>query len=116
MAATVEKARGPRGRALTPQHKARIGKAVRAKAAARRAAGAGQMPAVRLRLELCAARRAGLSFEEAWPPAVDSAVAGAGRSRRDWIEVLGQTRGAWERAYLRDVGQPCWNLLERARI
>lgn len=74
------------------------------------------LPAVLLRLELVAARRAGFAFEEAWPDAVESAVADTGRSRRGWGEVLEETRPAWERAYLRDQGQPCWNLLEHARI
>jgi hypothetical protein len=30
--------------------------------------------------------------------------------------VLEETRPAWAAAYVRDEGQPCWNLLERARI
>src|SRR4051812_41693476 len=70
------------------------------------------LPCVLLRLELIAARRAGLSFAEAWAPAVTAAVADAGKGRQNWLEVLADTRPNWEQAYRRDEGQRCWGTLE----
>jgi hypothetical protein len=120
-ARTVEKPpRAHRGRPLTAEHKARIAAGQRASAARRAAlsptAAAGVMPAVRLRLSLTAARRAGATFEEARPEAVRAAVAGTASARKDWIEVLNATRDAWERAFRRDGEQACWSALETAQI
>jgi hypothetical protein len=111
MAATVEK---PRRGPISAEHRQKLREAqLRRWASEPRPS---QMPAVRLRLELVSARRSGATFAEAWPDAVEAAVADEGRGRANWIEVFGGTRGAWERAYRRDEGQACWSALESARI
>jgi hypothetical protein len=74
------------------------------------------LPALLVRLQLVDARRAGASFEEAWPDAVANATRGLGRAGLGWVEALTQTRGAWERAYRHDEGQGCWSALQYSRI
>ena len=59
-------------------------------------------PARRLVELLAAARRAGVTFEDAWAPALDEALRGARkRDRADWLESLtwaqGHFRAAWSR-------------------
>jgi hypothetical protein len=54
-----------------------------------------------LRHQLADARRAGASFEEAWPVALDAALATAPNlvERRRWAVVLSETVGDWRTAY-----------------
>jgi hypothetical protein len=60
--------------------------------------------AIRLRRGLIARRRAGQSFETAWPPAVATALEiSSQRERESWEKALASTRGAWEAAYHREV-------------
>src|ERR1039458_1816356 len=60
-------------------------------------------PATVLVSQLADARRQGASFETAFPPALERALAAApnGQQRREWREVLGDMvltwRSAWER-------------------
>lgn len=67
-------------------------------------------PAV-LRERLAAARADGVSFEEAWPVALEAAVSTVQWEREEWIEALSGTveawRAAWER---RDTTRPEWAL------
>jgi hypothetical protein len=61
-------------------------------------------PAVRLREELLAARRAGQTFSTAWPPAVATALGTSPpKGRKDWENALWATRDAWEAAYEHEV-------------
>jgi hypothetical protein len=61
-------------------------------------------PAVALRRELVAARRAGVSFEEAWLSGLAAArEAARPREIESWENVLWQTRGAWASAFHREV-------------
>lgn len=53
----------------------------------------------RLREQLADARRAGRTFDEAWPAALDQALDGA--RDPDWPSALEATRGAWHAAYER---------------
>ena len=55
----------------------------------------GATPAVRLRKVLAAARAAGLTFDEAWPGAVETVVAGLPAGRRPW-----HPRPAWQSVFL----------------
>jgi hypothetical protein len=61
----------------------------------------GGRPPVVLRERLAAARRAGVSFEKAWPDALMAAVDASEWERAEWLEVLSGTvedwRAAWER-------------------
>ena len=47
-----------------------------------------------LRVQLESARRQGVSFEAAWPVAVNRTRAGT-----DWLVAFAASRGAWQRAY-----------------
>lgn len=61
-------------------------------------------PAVALRHELVAARRAGVSFEEAWASGLAAArEAARPKELESWESVLWQTRGAWASAFHREV-------------
>jgi hypothetical protein len=115
--AAVDTPRAHRGRPLSEEHKAKLReRAIARWAAAPTATPTGQMPPVLLRLELVDARRAGATFEDAWPDAVSSATAGLGRARLGWCEALEQTRPAWAAAYRHDEGQACWSALAYSRI
>jgi hypothetical protein len=59
------------------------------------------LPVVRLRFELQAARRAGRSFNESWPTAMSAALSTVsdGREVRRWATALYQTREAWRLAW-----------------
>jgi hypothetical protein len=57
-------------------------------------------PPERLRRALHQARRAGRTFDQAWKPAVATALAGENPA---WALALNGTRDAWRRAYL---GEP----------
>jgi hypothetical protein len=63
-------------------------------------------PAV-LRDRLAAARRGGVSFDEAWPVALAAAVNAAQWEREEWRDILSSMvetwRAAWER---RDASRP----------
>ncbi len=63
-------------------------------------------PPVVLRERLAAARRDGVSFDEAWPLALAAAVNAVQWEREEWIDALSGTietwRAAWER---RDVSR-----------
>jgi hypothetical protein len=60
-------------------------------------------PAIRLRLELQARREAGWHFDDAWSAALNTVLYDLGRKNRaEWSATLGDTRGAWESAYLRE--------------
>jgi hypothetical protein len=48
-------------------------------------------PTVELRERLAAARRAGASFDEAWPGALKAAVNASQWERTDWLEALSST-------------------------
>ncbi len=52
---------------------------------------------------LVAARRAGMSFEEAWPDAREAALRAVqgGQNRIEWASALSETGGAWQDAYER---------------
>jgi hypothetical protein len=60
------------------------------------------LPPVVLRERLAAARRAGVSFEEAWPVALAAAVNTAQWERKEWQDALTGTieawRAGWDRA------------------
>jgi hypothetical protein len=59
-------------------------------------------PAAILLEQLAAARRAGVTFEEAWPDALATALQSADRSERaHWREALSGTVDAWIDAWLR---------------
>ncbi len=57
--------------------------------------GVRRLPPVVLRERLAAARRAGVSFEEAWQGALDAAVNASRWERAEWLEVLLGTVEAW---------------------
>lgn len=61
----------------------------------------------RLLLTLLAnSRRIGLTFEDAWPRAVQTATAGCRLDERQaWRAAFVQTEAAWEAAYLREGRQ-----------
>lgn len=65
------------------------------------------MPPVdeRVRDELADRRRAGASFDEAWPAALGAALRGESDDE-EWTVALGATRGAWLAAY---AGAPASN-------
>lgn len=52
-------------------------------------------PTVELRERLAAARRAGASFDEAWPGALKAAVNASQWERAEWLEALSGTIEAW---------------------
>jgi predicted nucleic acid-binding Zn ribbon protein len=60
-----------------------------------------RLPPVELREQLAAARRAGVSFEEAWPGALESAVSAAWWERAEWLEVLSGMVEAWRAGWER---------------
>ncbi len=66
-------------------------------------------PAQQLRRSLAAARERGQRFDDAWPFALQAALASAPRTeRRHWRTVLQGTREAWRLAYeLRPSDRPC---------
>jgi transcriptional regulator with XRE-family HTH domain len=55
----------------------------------------GGRPPVVLRERLAAARRAGASFDEAWPGALIDAVNAVGWERAEWLEVLSELVDTW---------------------
>ncbi len=63
--------------------------------------GVRRLPSVVLRERLVAARRAGVSFEEAWPGALDAAVDASRWERAEWLEVLSGTVEAWRAGWER---------------
>lgn len=58
-------------------------------------------PTVELRERLAAARRAGASFDEAWPGALKAAVNASQWERTDWLEALSGTVEAWRAGWER---------------
>lgn len=56
-------------------------------------------PAEQLVDLLAAARRAGVTFDAAWPPAVERAIAAAPDDAAVWRHVLDATQDAWAAAY-----------------
>jgi predicted nucleic acid-binding Zn ribbon protein len=58
-------------------------------------------PTVELREQLAAARRAGASFDEAWPGALKAAVNASQWERKDWLEALSGTVQAWRAGWER---------------
>jgi hypothetical protein len=66
-------------------------------------------PAIRLRVELLAARTIGMSFTDAFAVAVLTATAGMRRWERDqWTEVFQWARPWWRAAYLFEEDRaPC---------
>lgn len=70
-------------------------------------------PPVVLRDRLAAARRSGVSFDEAWPVALAAAVTATQWEREEWRAILSGMvetwRAAWER---RDASRPERALLE----
>jgi hypothetical protein len=57
--------------------------------------GVRRLPPVVLRERLAAARRAGMSFEEAWPGALDAAVNASRWEPAEWRQALSGTVEAW---------------------
>ncbi len=59
------------------------------------------LPPVKLREHLADARRAGASFDHAWPVALEAAVGTVRWERAEWLEALTNTvkvwRAGWER-------------------
>ncbi len=59
------------------------------------------LPPVKLREHLAAARRAGASFDQAWPGALAATVEAVQWERAEWLEALSNTvkvwRAGWER-------------------
>jgi len=62
--------------------------------------GRGRPPVV-LREQLAAARRAGASFDEAWPGALMVAVNAVEWERAEWLEVLSELVDAWRAGWKR---------------
>jgi hypothetical protein len=58
-------------------------------------------PPVVLRDRLAAARRDGMSFDEAWPVALAAAVSAVQWEREEWIDALSGTVEAWRAAWER---------------
>jgi len=59
-------------------------------------------PTVTLLTTLAEARRAGITFELAWPEALEVAVAAADRAERgQWRKAFDATAEAWECSYAR---------------
>ena len=58
-------------------------------------------PTVELRERLAAARRAGASFDEAWPGALKAAVNASQWERAEWLEALSGTVEAWRAGWER---------------
>ena len=58
-------------------------------------------PTVELREQLAAARRAGASFDEAWPSALKAAVNVSQWERAEWLEALSGTVEAWRAGWER---------------
>jgi predicted nucleic acid-binding Zn ribbon protein len=58
-------------------------------------------PTVELREQLAAARRAGASFDEAWPGALKAAVNASQWERAEWLEALSGTVEAWRAGWER---------------
>ena len=71
---------------------------------------------------LASSRRAGLTFESAWPSALDSALAAAsiGSERREWAHVLGEMvvtwRAAWDRRPASGPEHALGGLLDDERV
>jgi predicted nucleic acid-binding Zn ribbon protein len=63
--------------------------------------GARRLPPVVLREQLVVARQAGVSFEEAWPDALDAAVNASWWELAEWLEVLSGTVEAWRAGWER---------------
>jgi|HubBroStandDraft_6_1064221.scaffolds.fasta_scaffold314015_2 hypothetical protein len=61
------------------------------------------VPPVELREQLAAARRAGASFDEAWPGALKAAVSASQWERAEWLEVLSGTVRAWRAGWERQL-------------
>jgi hypothetical protein len=59
------------------------------------------LPPVKLREHLADARRAGASFDQAWPGALEAAVGAVQWEREEWRDILSNMietwRAAWER-------------------
>jgi transcriptional regulator with XRE-family HTH domain len=55
----------------------------------------GRRPPVVLRERLAAARRAGASFDEAWPGALMTSVNAVQWERTEWLEILSELVDAW---------------------
>jgi hypothetical protein len=65
------------------------------------------LPPVELREQLAAARRAGVSFDEAWPVALATAVGTTRWEREEWQAALSGTVWAWRAAWEhRDASRP----------
>lgn len=58
-------------------------------------------PTVALKEQLAAARRAGASFDEAWPGALKAAVNASQWERAEWLEALSGTAEAWRAGWER---------------
>jgi hypothetical protein len=58
-------------------------------------------PTLELREQLAAARRAGASFDEAWPGALKAAVNASRWERAEWLEALSGTAEAWRAGWER---------------
>jgi hypothetical protein len=58
-------------------------------------------PTVELREQLAAARRAGASFDEAWPGALETTVSASQWERAEWLEALSDTVEAWRAGWER---------------
>jgi hypothetical protein len=63
------------------------------------------VPAVLLD-QLAAARGAGVTFEEAWPEALEAVRAATPSQEASWREALQETRSAWRSAFLRRPAKP----------
>jgi hypothetical protein len=61
------------------------------------------IPPVELREQLAAARRAGASFDQAWPGALKAAVSASQWERAEWLEVLSGTVRAWRAGWERQL-------------
>ncbi len=81
---------------MIPTPTAQLGRGVR-----RLPRGVRRLPPVVLGERLAAARRAGVSFEEAWPGALDAAVNASRRERAEWLEALSGTVEAWHAGWER---------------
>ena len=60
-----------------------------------------RLPPVELREQLAAARRTGVSFDEAWPGALEAALSAARWERAEWLEVLSGMVEAWRAGWER---------------
>jgi hypothetical protein len=61
------------------------------------------VPPVELREQLAAARRAGASFDQAWPGALKAAVNASQWERAEWLEALSGTVRAWRAGWERQL-------------